>query len=380
MLKNLILLLLGLSGLTANVIDPLSTTTVTLSHSTTTKNIEFVTETKPENVVLATSTVKASQKKLLKSSDQNKPKKVTELITKPKSETLPSPEKPVDFKKINEDIRPAIVNIICTSKSGGYFDPISASGVMIDPRGIILTNAHVAQYIILQDENGKNLLDCIARTGSPATASFKIETAYISPFWVTQNYKGVGSFKQTETGENDFALLKITGNTSDQVLLKPPYKYIQLSSDTRDLKKDSQVIVAGYPAEFLDGIFTQRELYLASSVVKVGERFTFRSGSLDIFELGGSPLAQQGSSGGAVVDSNEKLKGVVVTTTFSPETNGRNLKAISIAHINNSLFQNSGTTLDQLLKSDVEIFSQEFYKQVMPDLRSLLLKELRSKQ
>ncbi len=43
-------------------------------------------------------------------------------------------------------LRTALVNIICYAPANGVLHSISGGGVMIDPRGIILTNAHVAQY------------------------------------------------------------------------------------------------------------------------------------------------------------------------------------------------------------------------------------------
>src|SRR3989344_8595044 len=52
----------------------------------------------------------------------------------------------VSFDEINRKTREALVNIICTSRRGGAFNLISGSGVVIDPRGVILTNAHLGQY------------------------------------------------------------------------------------------------------------------------------------------------------------------------------------------------------------------------------------------
>src|SRR3989344_1157804 len=63
---------------------------------------------------------------------------------------IPNPYQfpPQKFDVINERARPTLVNILCGARSG-TFRPISASGVIIDPRGVILTNAHVAQYFLL---------------------------------------------------------------------------------------------------------------------------------------------------------------------------------------------------------------------------------------
>src|SRR3989338_2839263 len=74
------------------------------------------------------------------------------------------------FSTINQKTREALVNIFCVTKSGGIFKPASGSGIIIDKRGIILTNAHVAQYFLLKDYLEQNFIECIVRVGSPARA------------------------------------------------------------------------------------------------------------------------------------------------------------------------------------------------------------------
>ena len=63
--------------------------------------------------------------------------------------------------------RSALVNIFCVP-AGSTGSIISGSGVIIDPKGIILTNAHVAQYVLLSQDPALNLT-CSIRNGSPAT-------------------------------------------------------------------------------------------------------------------------------------------------------------------------------------------------------------------
>ena len=78
----------------------------------------------------------------------------------------PTPSESSDA--VNSAARAALVNILCTSR--GSVRPISGSGVIIDSRGVILTNAHVAQYVLLAENPAINL-SCVIRTGSPAAAS-----------------------------------------------------------------------------------------------------------------------------------------------------------------------------------------------------------------
>src|SRR3990167_3977900 len=81
---------------------------------------------------------------------------------------------PVPFESIDAITRPALVNILCTPRSAGTLSPISGSGVIIDQRGVVLTNAHVAQYVLLA-QSAHIDLSCIIRTGAPAIARWRVE-------------------------------------------------------------------------------------------------------------------------------------------------------------------------------------------------------------
>ena len=285
----------------------------------------------------------------------------------------------INFDAINQTARKAIVNILCTSKTGGSFEPLSASGVMIDPRGIILTNAHVAEYFLLKDYGQKDFLSCIGRAGSPAVPVYTLNLLYISPQWVKENYKMITDQKPTGTGENDFALLTVASSTNPDVNLPASFPYLIADSSEDGVITGTTAVLASYPAGFLGGIAIQRDLYLASTVVNIGKLYTFGSGSLDIFSLGGSPVAQHGSSGGAAVGTDGKLLGIIVTSTDAADTSARDLDAISIAHINRSLFAETGMTLDGLLSSDLSAFGSAWNAQVLPDLKKLLFNWIDSK-
>jgi len=293
------------------------------------------------------------------------------------SSTTPTP---VNFENINLAARQAVVNIFCTSKSGGLFEPISGSGVIIDPRGIILTNAHVAEFLLLQDYSQKDFLTCIARTGSPAIPSYTLKLLFISPEWVRNNSKVLISSKPTGTGENDFALIKIVGSTNPDVNLPASFPSLKIDTDERNIKENDPVVLVGYPAGFLGGIAIQRDLYTVSTIVNIGERYTFNLGTLDLFSLGGSPVAQQGASGGAVVSKDSKLLGIIVTSTEATTTSGRDLDAISVAHINRSFASTTGSTLGSLFNSDLTEFSKAFDEQMLPSIRQVIYDELDSKK
>ncbi len=284
----------------------------------------------------------------------------------------------VDLETVNLAARNALVNIFCTSKTSGSFNALSGSGVIIDPRGIILTTAHVAQYLLLKDYSEPDFLTCVGRTGSPAYPTYNLKLFYISEQWVKDNYKNIINPDPTGTGENDFALLQIAGSANTDPL-PATFPYMPADESETAIEQGAPVVVVAYPAGFLGGVVIQRDLYLASTVVPIGERYTFDSGSLDVFSLGGSPLAQRGSSGGPVISSAGKVIGIIVTSTDATSTAARNLDAISLAHVSRELAKETTLSLPELLQSDIVSFSKNFDSQIRPVLQGLFFDALGGK-
>lgn len=293
-------------------------------------------------------------------------KTVTETLTPP----LPVDIFPVSFSSINEDVRASLVNILCVTKSGGPLMPISGSGIIIDSRGVILTNAHIAQYLLLKDYIVKDYVECIIRTGSPAYPLYTTELLYVSEAWIRENAVQIDSENPVGTGEHDYALLRITGTVSDDPIGVIPHTPI----DTKELAVDvgSEALVAGYPAGFVGGITIQKSLYPASSVTSVREVFTFATSTVDLISVGGSIVAQKGSSGGAVVGRDGRLKGLVVTSTQAASTNDRDLRAITLSHINRDIKMSTGYSLGEFLSRNLSTESHRFITTVAPTLTRLL--------
>lgn len=287
----------------------------------------------------------------------------------------------VSFNEINKKTRDALVNILCTTLRSGSFEPLSGSGVVIDPRGVILTNAHIAEYFLLKDYLVPDFVQCIIRTGEPARNRYKARLLYISPLWIQANYKKIRLAEPTGTGENDFAFLLIAGSINQETLPLPK-EFPALAMDSADeaLRTQNQVIAAGYPAGFLSGINIQKDLYPSSSVVTTREVFTFKEKTADLFSIGGSLLAQQGSSGGAVVSSAGKLMGLIVTATDAATTGERDLHAITPSHIARSFKADTGFALEQFFASDLAETAKSFNKNVAPALTALLEDEINRRQ
>lgn len=298
----------------------------------------------------------------------------------PSATPSPSPADPVylPISDLNTLARRATVNIFCTSKSGGSDNPISGSGVVISPSGVILTNAHIAQYFLLRDYPQKDFLNCVIRAGDTARPAYKAGLLYISSAWVDKNFSNISKQSPTGTGEHDYAFLKITETIPDGQPVTGGLPYLDSDLEYNELPKQLPVFLASYPAGFLSGSIIQTNLGMVTTVGYVKDIFTFSnsSGHLDEISLGGSIIAQAGSSGGAVVDERTgKLIGIFVTSTLSGTTDERNLSAVTTPYIKRDFTQ---ATAKDLLYA---FANPDVFKEIFPDseferLKAILVGEL----
>ena len=280
---------------------------------------------------------------------------------------------PFPFETVNENARAALVNIFCTTNATGIH-PITASGVIIDPRGIILTNAHVAQYVLLSQSSRVNL-KCIIRQGAPARSLWEAEVLYIPPVWIEKHAKDILEKRSTGTGEHDYALLRIA-NTIDGS--PTPVSFPYLSPDTREGIGfiDDPMLAASYPAEFISGDTAYYSLYPISSITFIKEFLTFDKGTVDVISIGGVAGAQGGSSGGAVVNAWSRLVGIISTTSEGATTAERDLRALTLSYIDKDIKTQSGFPLSEFQNGNIESLIDDFNSREAPALIQLLLNEL----
>lgn len=300
-------------------------------------------------------------------------------ITTVKPSTPPTPPPPppevhVDPETINVATRAALVNILC--RVGGQ--SISGSGVFIDTRGVILTNAHVAQFLLLRDYPTPGNIECTVRTGSPARASYTAEILYLSPAWIVTNASQIKDSEPTGTGEDDYALLLITGGT---VGTATPSTFPSLPMSSREPSLGARVLLAAYPAGFLGGQTLEQSLYASSAFATVAKLYTLSDdNTVDVFSIGGSVVAQSGSSGGAVVRATDgNLIGLIVTETASSTTAGRDLHALSLSYIDRDLRASGLGGIFDILSSNVAALAKTFNADVAPTLRQKLVDALNKK-
>lgn len=368
-LRGLILLILGVTVLfglsktgTETYITPdekvpeeSGSKTTTLVTATTTAE---VTATEPVIPVLATTTKPSTTKN------------PTATTTSSPAITIPKPAP--NFEVINTETRNAIVNILCSTK-GGELNPISGTGIVVGSGGLVLTNAHIAQYFLLKDFRQKDFIECVVRTGSPAYPKYKVELVYISPAWVDKNKAQLKEENPTGTGENDFAFLRITENIDGSALPLLPF----LTMNIREFFDIGEpTLLASYPAGFLGGISVLQNLSITSAIAKISEYFTFKESTIDLISVPGTVVSQKGSSGGAVVDADGTLVGVISTSSNSDTTSGRDLRAITLAYINRSLQTELGMNLVQFTSLDMSVFAKNFQETKVPALTKLIEDEL----
>ncbi|MHB1769593.1 MAG: S1 family peptidase [Minisyncoccota bacterium] len=261
-------------------------------------------------------------------------------------------------------LRNALVNIICYVPAGSGLHSISGSGVFIDPKGIILTNAHVAQYFLLADRG----VSCTIRSGSPAVSRYSARLIFISSAWVHANAGVLSEMAPSGTGEYDFALLAIdTSVTTDP--LPDPFPFVPLAAAPP--APLTPVVIASYGAQFLDPTQVQSSLFPTIVFGSVKSVFTFGVNTVDVLALGGSAAAQEGSSGGGVSNAAGELVGTITTSTVQGATATRSLSAITASYIRAEYASETGQALNLLLAESTSTAIANFAPQ-MPALESIL--------
>lgn len=268
------------------------------------------------------------------------------------------------------DLADAIVNIFCTQKTDQYNRSISGTGFMINPKGVILTNAHVAQFLLLEGSPEWGETVCQARTGNNATTAYNVELLYISPSWIIENASIIAGGIPRGTGENDFALLYVTGKAGGGAAAGD-FAFIPPSTNPLSTKMHGEtVIIVGYPSEEDRDIEDQVRAVATTTITQL---YTFESGLADVFSLAASPLGHQGVSGGPVIDHLGRAIGVISTK----EAGTTVLHAITTSYIDRSMRDETGFDLASTLQGNLPYRAKIFNETVAPILQELLTEQIR---
>jgi hypothetical protein len=129
-----------------------------------------------------------------------------------------------------------------------------------------------------------------------------------------------------------------------------------------------ETLLAAYPAGFLSGQTIETNLFITSAYAAIKQLFTFSTSSnIDLISIGGTVVSQGGSSGGAVVRTdNGNLEAIIATDTSADTTAGRDLRAVTIAHIDRSLAQYGQGGIVRLLSQDLPQEAAAFASSTAP--------------
>jgi S1-C subfamily serine protease len=266
----------------------------------------------------------------------------------------------------------SIVNIFCTFTTSESIRTTTGTGFFIDKEGIIMTNAHIAQFLLLEKTDVFGDAKCTVRIGSPAVARYEADLLYISPTWIQENASLINDAAPMGTGERDYALLYISGDIEGWPL---PEEFPALPFDSELLPtsvRESKVVAAGYPAENLLKSGSGTDLFGKTAATTISELYTFGSNYADVFSLKGSEVGAQGSSGGPIVNEDGKVIGMIATRGDDSTDGSGSLRAITLSHINRSMKEESGFTLAENLGGDIPYKAKVFADTMAPFLLSTL--------
>jgi hypothetical protein len=277
---------------------------------------------------------------------------------------------------ISSDPSLALVNIFCTFTSQDSIRTTTGSGFFVHSDGVILTNAHVAQYLLLGSTDILGDAECIVRQGNPASPKYKAELLYIPPTWVQENASLINDAAPTGTGERDYALIYVTESIDGNTL---PEVFPALSINSSLLPRTASgnlVTAAGYPATALIRNGSSAQLQAMLSTTTISELYTFGSNYADVFSIRGSSVGAEGSSGGPIIDKDGSVIGMIVTRGDDSTDGAGSLRAITTSYIHRTILEETGFSLARNISGNLAARSEIFTNTVAPFMIELLEQEI----
>lgn len=290
---------------------------------------------------------------------------------------LPETHEELNPLTLASDVETALVNIFCEYTTPRYTRTTTGSGFFITDTGVILTNAHVAQFLLLESvPEAQGTTECTIRSGNPAVPQYRAELLFISPSWIFENAELLSQEHPMGTGEYDYALLYITSPLGENEL-PPSFPSLPLYTDYLSRNyAGGEVVTAGYPAEKLIREGKNATLTPESATTHIGELYTFHSNYADIFSVESSPVGEQGVSGGPVVKYPEGTIGLIVTKGDMDTDGEKSLRALSLSYIDRTIQEETGFSLRDNAQGDLPFRGKVFKEVLAPFLTKLLVDHL----
>ncbi|MEN9922050.1 MAG: hypothetical protein RL097_326, partial [Candidatus Parcubacteria bacterium] len=114
------------------------------------------------------------------------------------------------------------------------------------------------------------------------------------------------------------------------------------------------------------------DLIPQQATTTITELYTFGSNFADVLSIQGSVVGAEGASGGPVLDQNGDVIGVIVTRGDDTIDGTGSLRAITLAHIERTLLQETGFSLAQNLSGNLSYRADIFAKTMAPFLLTIL--------
>ncbi len=275
------------------------------------------------------------------------------------------------------DPQEALVNIYCTYTTDTSIRTTTGTGFFVHPDGVILTNAHVAQFLLLEAVSDTGTTECIVRAGDPAVPRYRASLLYIPPAWVQENASAILEDTPIGTGERDYALLYTQASISRTPM---PARFPALEVATDLLSRgmtDTGVVAAGYPVPLDDIRALDTDLSPTRATTTISGLYTFGSNYADLIALRGSHMGTYGASGGPVLNLDGQVIGLITTRGDDAIDGEGSLRAITLSYIDRTIQEETGFSFTRNVSGNIPYRAQIFTDTLQPFLTRILERELR---